>query len=389
MAGLIKRKGIYYAQFKDKSKASPVRRISLDTKLKAEARKKLFELETRYKASEWCPWKIDSPKSLNEPAQLKTLSEATDAFLSTKQAQGCSDNTYRTYHEVLSLAQRFLGSDAPLAHISDEQLSAFVSAKHLSAATRHKRYGHLRTFCRWLVRTKSITANPIEAIEAPGRPQKLPKAITTIELAAICDTIQKDYEEKLAIGHTREGEMIWRIPLYWFSYLTGMRPSEVARLRWRDIDYRARTITIWEQKNGKEQTIPLTYRVEVELSKVPRANPQEYVFSSPRQKRLNRSVRTFVERASRAFRDAKRRAGITRRITFYGTRHGFCTLLAEKGRNAPLIAAAARHADVSTTMKYIHMANDHLRRELDIVFSQDEHDSEPTLTIDSNVLVDN
>lgn len=33
-----------------------------------------------------------------------------------------------------------------------------------------------------------------------------------------------------------------------------------------------------------------------------------------------------------------------------------------------VIRKATRHADVSTTMRYIHMANEHLKAELDDVF---------------------
>jgi site-specific recombinase XerD len=62
-------------------------------------------------------------------------------------------------------------------------------------------------------------------------------------------------------------------------------------------------------------------------------------------------------------------AGIDRPITFHSLRHSFCTMLAEAGKSAIVIKEAARHADVSTSMRYVHIANNHLRAEIDDVFA--------------------
>jgi site-specific recombinase XerD len=48
--------------------------------------------------------------------------------------------------------------------------------------------------------------------------------------------------------------------------------------------------------------------------------------------------------------------------------YAFCTRLAEAGKLLQVIKEAARHSDVSTSMIYVHMANEHLKSELDDVF---------------------
>ena len=63
-----------------------------------------------------------------------------------------------------------------------------------------------------------------------------------------------------------------------------------------------------------------------------------------------------------------RKNPIEKTISFHSLRYGFCTRLAEAGKPLQVIKEAARHSDVSTSMIYVHMANEHLKAELDDVF---------------------
>jgi len=213
-----------------------------------------------------------------------------------------------------------------------------------------------------------LRKNPIKRLEKPSKPHKIPKAVTKEDLEAICKALREDYEEKKARGHVREGEMIWRIPLFWFALYTGMRASELARLRWKDIDVEKGLIYIRKQKNQKEQTIPLNGKAREVLVAVPQREPDDYVFASPDDRAKERSIRNFRERTSKAFREARRGAELREGLSFHSLRHGFCTMLAEAGKSAVVIKEAARHADISTSMRYVHLANEHLRKEVEDAF---------------------
>ena len=60
--------------------------------------------------------------------------------------------------------------------------------------------------------------------------------------------------------------------------LTGARRNELAALRWADVDFQWKSLTIRDKVEG-ERTIPLTPYLEHLISCLPRRN--EYVFSSP------------------------------------------------------------------------------------------------------------
>ena len=147
-----------------------------------------------------------------------------------------------------------------------------------------------------------------------------------------------------------------------------MRVAELGCLRWQHVNYDQQLIYIHKQKNGKEQTIPLNRKARAILEDVEDGTPADYVFRAPNFEGQEREARYFRERASRAFRKARKKADIERKLSFHSLRHGFCTRLAEAGKPLQVIKKAARHADVETSMIYVHMANEHLKSELDDVF---------------------
>ena len=369
MAGLIKKRRVYYIQFVN-SQNTPTRKlISLSTTRKAEARGKFVKLDRAHREDLFDPW-IDDPSVIlnGRTSRAVYLDEASSNFLEQKVRNNRSPNTIRTYREVLSLFMKHLASNPGLSGITCSQVESFVLDPGLSKATQFKRFGHLRTFFRFCVRERIIRKNPLEQMEAPDKPHKLPKAITLDELDLICDYLRHDYHSKLQKREIAEGEIVWKIPAYRLAFFTGMRASEIARLRWKHIDLEKSLIYIFEQKNRREQTIPLNRKAREGLAAVPQREGENYVFEAPGNCVLNRNARWVAERLSKTFREARQAAGIERAVNFHSLRHGFCTLLAERGKQSAVIQAAARHADVNTTMRYIHLTQEYLKSELDDVF---------------------
>ena len=369
MASLYKRQaGTYGAQFYSSNRSPERKRFSLRTRRKREAKRILRKLETDWRLGRFDPWHDDPFAYDRERTKPSTLKEAKEDFLASRQARGCRPDTVRTYGEVVKLLVGEASAGRPLARVKPSEVRAVVQAEDIAQATRHKRFGHLRTFFRWCVRESLLRESPLDAVVKPKKPEKLPKAVTRSELAAICAAVQKMYEAGRRMNQVEEGEMIWHISLFRFAFYTGMRRSELARLRWRDVNFEKGLVYIWVQKSGKEETIPLSQKAKDILEEVGEGKPDTYVFQAPSGNERKRNARYFGERASKAFRKARDEAGVESGVTFHGLRHGFCTALAEAGKSAIVIKEAARHADISTSMRYVHMARHQLRAELDDVF---------------------
>lgn len=368
MAGLISRNGRYYAEFYDANRTPKSKRYALGTSRKDVARRKLAQWERDFELGRLDPW-LDDPRTYDlEQVEHLSIASAQEQFLQKKKADGRTRNTLRAYREVVGLFARHIGKDTLLSAVTASQIDTFVRDSLLSKATQHKRYRHLRAFLRWCVAQEFLRKNPLNGVEKPQKPAKLPKAVTEAELQTICTSIREDYQAKLRNGEAAEGQMIWMIPLFRFALYTGLRSSELGRLRWGHIDFDKSLIYIRKQKNKKEQTIPLNSKALEVLSDVERGDKRDFVFTSPRQTSQERNVRSFVCNTARKFARYRKKAGIDRKVTVHGLRHGFCTLLAEAGKSAVIIKEAARHADISTSMRYVHMANEHLKAELDDVF---------------------
>lgn len=374
--GIINRGGSLYAEFYNASRTPKAKRYTLRTANKTTARRRYVEWERAWEAGEFDPWtqnpwtyKREREEAARRDAERPhTFAAARKAFIEEKRLLGKTANTLRNYGEVLSIAERFIGASTPLSELRTSSLEPLYRDPSVSDATRHKRFGHVRVFVRWLLREGHIAEDPLKGVEPPRKPHKLPKAVTAEELEQITSAIQEDYRVKRARGQVQEGEVIWRLPLFEFALCTGMRASELARLRWEDVDAEKRLIYIRVQKNHKEQTIPLNTRAAAVLATVERGAPENYVFAPPGAAGKARTVRPFVERAGKAFREGRKLAKIKRRISLHGLRHGFCSRLAEAGKPLYVIKEAARHADLSTSLIYVHMANEHLKGELDDVF---------------------
>ena len=368
MASLIERRGIYYIQFYNDTRRPSRKRLSLRTQRKRTAQRLLLKLEDDYYAGRFDPW-TDDPLSYDEPDYEEVrLKEAGERFLERKRADGLKESSIRTYREILSLLEDEVGASTWLHGVRARELRPFVRQEGLAQATMYKRYGHLRTFFRWCVAESLLRQSPLEDVARPAKPAKLPKAVTVAEVERICEAIREDYQEKRKRGCIREGQVIWRIPLFRFALYTGMRASELARLRWGHLDFERGLITIRVQKNKKEQTIPLSDKAKEAIRDVERGGPRDYVFRSPHFTSQTRSARSFRGRVSRAFREGRKLAGIERAVSFHSLRHGFCTLLAEKGKSAFIIKEAARHASVETSQRYVSIANEHLKSEINDAF---------------------
>ena len=171
-----------------------------------------------------------------------------------------------------------------------------------------------------------------------------------------------------------------------FAAYTGVRPGELAALRWCDLDVANRRATISRAldgqggiktpKNGKPRRIVLPPQALRVLSELPRPlDGQDPVFHTPRYKRLTKGTLAYLWRPIAA----AWRAGGGRDLDLRELRHACATLLLERGL-APADVLQLGHTDGGRLVMtlYGHPDEDSSRDRLDLAFAADGHKNSPT-----------
>lgn len=195
------------------------------------------------------------------------------------------------------------------------------------------------------------------------RPKKLPTILNESEIQAL--TAQAN--PKYVTGHRNRVMMQLMLSL-------GLRLAEVVGLRWDDVDFLSEILMIREGKGMKDRTLFIKNnnwraandkaalqewkdRQTGELGALP-----EYVFTTmskgSKGKQLSdRYVQAMIRRYSR-------RAGIKKKISPHTLRHTFATQLYKHTKDIVVVQKALGHADLSTTMVYVHLVSSDVEQAL-------------------------
>ncbi len=177
-------------------------------------------------------------------------------------------------------------------------------------------------------------------LATPRRPKKLPVVLSKNEVVELLEAAVS-LRDKLLLG---------------LMYATGMRVSEVARVKFKDIDFDRNLINIWHAKHAvdRQVALPQSYRSLLRsLADVAEQNP--YLFPSEQGRgRANRhlSPRTIQRVLDRTLQ----LTGIKKPATPHSIRHSFATHCFEDGCDIRRIQKVLGHANLETTTIYVHVA---------------------------------
>jgi integrase len=163
------------------------------------------------------------------------------------------------------------------------------------------------------------------------------------------------------------------VPLVVVAVRTGMRIGELLELKWSDISLERKTVTVarsvwWDAdngkrivgspKNGKARTIPLSVDARAALESLP--DRAGYVFCDRAALPLTPSQCKWPIWRSED-------AAELRRTGPHMLRHTFASHLVMKGVPLPAVQALMGHGTIQMTMKYAHLAPDHLRTAIEML----------------------
>ena len=147
-------------------------------------------------------------------------------------------------------------------------------------------------------------------------------------------------------------------PIATLAVNTGMRKSEILRLKWIDIDFKRDLLYLIETKNGERREVPINKTVKETLIKVSKHLRSSYVFCNKIGKPYA-NVRT-------SFDTALKRAGIID-FRFHDLRHTFASHLVMLGIDLRTVQELLGHKTIEMTLRYSHLSPDHKNRAVGIL----------------------
>lgn len=230
---------------------------------------------------------------------------------------------------------------------------AFLSrSRDLNAASRARMITALKGFYNYLtVKTKQLTHNPIENLDAPKIPKSLPSYLTLEESRRLLAAVD---------GRNRTRD---------YCILTlflncGLRISEMVNLNLTDI--RADHLLV-HGKGNKERIVYLNISCINALNnwlderKNIQTTEEKAVFLSSRRQRIS------VDSVQLMVKNTLLRAGLDAdRISPHKLRHTAATLMLQSGVDVRTLQEVLGHENLNTTQIYTHLANRELKRAADM-----------------------
>jgi integrase len=155
---------------------------------------------------------------------------------------------------------------------------------------------------------------------------------------------------------------------------TGMRRGEILRLRWEDVDFKRGRIQVVSREDGhtknyESRTLPMNRVVKDALKRHPRRLDSPYVF-------CNANGEPFRDVDS-SFATALSRSGLPH-FRFHDMRHTFASWLVMGGVDVRTVQELLGHKDIRMTMRYAHLAPDHMQRAVAILEGDTGHSDTST-----------
>lgn len=275
-----------------------------------------------------------------------------DGFLTELKNKNYSPLTVRAYQTALSEFVAFCAS----RHFAREQafapanLRIFLANLQLTEPKRNtllRKIATLRSFAAYLVRQEKLEKNPFKLLPSPKKEKLLPKFLSIPETDRLLDTA----------SHSKHFALRDRA-LFELMYSSGLRRSEVTRLKIRDVDFFNGIVKVFG-KGRKERLVPVTQTALQALKDYlacrKNPQPQEALFLNKNGTPLTGDGLAYI------FKNTAIASHLARRVTPHSLRHSFATHLLGNGCDLRSLQEMLGHKSISTTQVYTHVSLEQLK----------------------------
>jgi integrase/recombinase XerD len=260
------------------------------------------------------------------------MSALRQKMLQRMQLRGFSPRTEQAYIGwIIRLAAFYHISPDQL---DDEQLQTFmldlINNQGLSASTCRQALHSIRFFY------KNVAGREISRLALPGlkTPARIPELLSTREVFAIIDAcLNPKYRTMMLVG-----------------YGTGIRLSEIAHLRVKDIHSDRQVLRVEQGKGYKDRYVLLNEF----LLHILRDYWRVYRPCGPLFSGRDREQPISTASIQKMFQRSRRKAGINKQVGIHSLRHAFATHSLEAGMSLAQLQLLLGHKQISTTLRYVH-----------------------------------
>jgi integrase len=135
--------------------------------------------------------------------------------------------------------------------------------------------------------------------------------------------------------------------------LSGARKGEIIGLQWRWVSFERSLLELPDSKTGSK-VIYLNAPAAALLAALPRIDGNPHVLPGDR-------AGSHIVNIEKTWRRVRQTAGLDD-VRIHDLRHSFAAVGASAGFSLPLLGALLGHAEVATTQRYAHLANDPVRQ---------------------------
>jgi integrase len=303
---------------------------------------------TKRQAEAWLRDLLDEARRGTLPGMVRTGATFTDACAEfmryVEQDRGRKPWTLRGYQSMINTHLLPAFGKLPVESLTTQQVEQWIATVPGSVRTRNKLLILLHGIMRRARKVYGLPFNPVADVEKypQGRAGEVqvfsPEEVWALVRAA-------DSEQDAAIFLT--------------AAFTGLRQGELLALRWRDIDFPGAIVRVagsyglgkvTTPKSGKIRSVPLAPDVAEALARLGQreyfTGDDEPVFAGVTGGHLDGPALT------KRYKAALERAGL-RRLRFHDLRHTFGTRMIAEA-DIRRVQEWMGHADVQTTMRYLH-----------------------------------
>lgn len=138
-------------------------------------------------------------------------------------------------------------------------------------------------------------------------------------------------------------------------YGCGLRCFELRNLQLKDLDFDRKMLHIRQGKGRKDRYVPLSELQIRGLKKyIAAENPSTWCFTGNDPQGNSRAL--SAAGVQWIVRETRKHSGIQKEITTHSLRHSYATHLLEMGLDIMSVKDLLGHADIQTTLTYLHVA---------------------------------